>query len=43
VPARRLALACGWPDDAERARRVADSLVAEGLARRRRGGALTLP
>jgi A/G-specific adenine glycosylase len=25
--------ACGWPDDPERARRVADGLVADGLAR----------
>jgi A/G-specific adenine glycosylase len=38
-----LAQACGWPDDADRARRVADSLVAEGLARRGRGGVLMLP
>jgi A/G-specific adenine glycosylase len=43
VPARQLAATCGWPDDAERARRVADSLVADGLARRRPGGVLTLP
>jgi hypothetical protein len=26
----------GWPDDPARARRVADELVAEGLARRDR-------
>jgi len=39
----RLPRACGWPDDAGRAIRVADSLVAEGLARRGRGGILTLP
>jgi A/G-specific adenine glycosylase len=43
VPIRSLADACGWPDDDERARRVADSLVAEGLARRDRGAVLTLP
>jgi len=29
----RVAAACGWPDEPERARRVADALVAEGLAR----------
>ena len=38
-----MAAACGWPDDGARARRVADALVAEGLARRGRGGVLTLP
>lgn len=43
VTPRRLAQACGWPDDADRARRVADSLVSEGLARRGRGGVVMLP
>jgi len=43
VPPRRLAAACGWPDDSRRARRVADSLVTEGLARRGPGGVMTLP
>jgi A/G-specific adenine glycosylase len=43
VPWRRLAGACGWPDDTDRARRVADSLVAEGLARRGPGRVLMLP
>jgi A/G-specific adenine glycosylase len=37
------AAACGWTDDAPRARRTADSLVSEGLARRGPGGVLTLP
>jgi len=43
VPARRLAEACGWPDDPVRARQVAVGLVAEGLARRGPGGVLGLP
>jgi A/G-specific adenine glycosylase len=43
VAPRRLAQACGWPEDADRARRVADSLVSEGLARRGRGGVVMLP
>jgi A/G-specific adenine glycosylase len=38
-----LAAACGWPADPRRARRVADALVGEGLARRRPGGVLELP
>jgi A/G-specific adenine glycosylase len=42
VPPRALAAACGWPDDVLRARRVADSLVFEGLARRGPGGVVTL-
>jgi A/G-specific adenine glycosylase len=42
VPPRALADACGWPDDAVRARRVADALVSEGLARRGPGGLVTL-
>ena len=37
-----LAAAMGWPDDPDRARRVADGLVADGLAHRR-GPALVLP
>ena len=32
VPVDRLADAAGWPDDPERARRVVDGLVADGLA-----------
>jgi A/G-specific adenine glycosylase len=43
VSPRRLAVACGWPDDPARARKVADALVAEGLARRGRGGVVRLP
>jgi len=43
VSPARLAGACGWPDDGGRARRVADLLVADGLARRGPGGVLTLP
>ncbi len=37
-----LATAAGWPDDPHRARRIADDLVAEGLARVD-GATLTLP
>jgi A/G-specific adenine glycosylase len=43
VSPARLRSVCGWPDDPERARRVADGLVAEGLARRARGNVLVLP
>jgi len=43
VPPGRLGAACGWPEDPERARRVAEGLVAEGLARRARGSILVLP
>ena len=43
VPPGRLRAVCGWPEDPERARRVADRLVAEGLARRTRGNVLVLP
>jgi A/G-specific adenine glycosylase len=43
VSPRRLRTVCGWPDDPERARRVADGLVAEGLARRIVGNVLVLP
>jgi A/G-specific adenine glycosylase len=32
VPAAHLARATGWPDDPDRARRIAESLVADGLA-----------
>jgi A/G-specific adenine glycosylase len=39
----RLSVVCGWPEAPARARRVADDLVAEGLARRGPGGALFLP
>jgi A/G-specific adenine glycosylase len=38
-----LAEAMGWPEDGERARRVASELEAEGLIRRRRSGLLELP
>jgi A/G-specific adenine glycosylase len=38
-----VATAAGWPDDPERARRVAHTLVADGLACWSDGGALTLP
>jgi A/G-specific adenine glycosylase len=38
-----LAASCGWPEDPDRARRVAAGLVAEGLARRGPGGVLRLP
>ena len=38
----RLPAACGWPDDPDRARRVADAVVAEGLARRGPGGVVRL-
>jgi A/G-specific adenine glycosylase len=43
VPSRRLGVVCGWPEDPTRARRVADGLVAEGLARRAPGNVLVLP
>ena len=43
VPPTSLPAACGWPEDAPRAGRIAARLVAEGLARRRRGGVLVLP
>jgi A/G-specific adenine glycosylase len=43
VPTHQAAVACGWPDDPARARRVAEALVAEGLVRRGRGGVLRLP
>lgn len=38
-----VATACGWPDDARRAARIADELVRDGLARRGRSGTLRLP
>jgi len=37
-----LAVACGWPDDADRARRVGEGLVADGLAASA-NGVLVLP
>jgi A/G-specific adenine glycosylase len=43
VPSRRVGVVCGWPEDPVRARRVADGLVAEGLARRAPGNVLVLP
>ncbi len=43
VTPRRLATAAGWPEEAGRARRIALSLVADGLARRGPAGVLTLP
>jgi A/G-specific adenine glycosylase len=42
VPHRGLAATAGWPDDPERARRVAASLVRDGLAVEA-GGGLSLP
>ncbi len=42
VPAVHVAAAAGWPDDPDRAARVVDQLVSEGLAIRR-GDALELP
>ncbi len=38
-----LAAAAGWPDDPDRARRVAGALVTEGLVVRGTGGSLHLP
>ena len=43
VAAGDVAAATGWPDDPDRARRVADSLVVEGLAVRDASGTLRLP
>jgi A/G-specific adenine glycosylase len=43
VTPRRVPIEVGWPEDPERARRVAQSLVTDGLARRGPGGVLTLP
>jgi A/G-specific adenine glycosylase len=43
VPAARLAVSTGWPDDPVRARRVADALVVEGMAVRDPSGTLHLP
>lgn len=42
VPPDQLAVACGWADDPDRARRVAGQLMAEGLAVNPRGS-LQLP
>jgi A/G-specific adenine glycosylase len=43
VPSGRLAASAGWPGDPVRARRIADALVAEGMAGRGPGGTLHLP
>lgn len=43
VPCGAVATAAGWPDDPERARRLADALVAEGMVVRDRRGTLRLP
>ena len=43
VPSTSVADAAGWPDDPQRAERVAAGLVAEGLAVRGPGGSLLLP
>jgi hypothetical protein len=43
VAADRVAEAAGWPDDPQRAARVVDGLVAEGLVVRDAGGTLRLP
>jgi hypothetical protein len=37
-----IAAAAGWPDDPDRATRIAAGLVAEGLARRDEAGVLRL-
>jgi A/G-specific adenine glycosylase len=42
LAAAAVATAAGWADDPARASRVADELVAEGMARRGRGGRLEL-
>jgi A/G-specific adenine glycosylase len=43
VPRCHLADATGWPGDDSRARRAADSLVADGLAMWTADGSLALP
>jgi A/G-specific adenine glycosylase len=43
VPTHELAAAAGWPDDPDRARRVAATLVADGLAVIDGAGGLQLP
>jgi hypothetical protein len=43
VRADRVAVAAGWPDDPERAGRVAAGLVDEGLVARDGDGTLRLP
>jgi A/G-specific adenine glycosylase len=43
VATGRLPAAAGWPDDPARARRIADAMVAEGMAVRDRSGTLRLP
>ena len=43
VPTTRLAARAGWPDDPDRAQRIAEALVADGLARWTSDGDLALP
>lgn len=43
VPPPALAAACGWPEDRPRARRTAEALVGDGLARWEPDGTLALP
>jgi hypothetical protein len=43
LPAAELARVAGWPDDPERAGRVAAGLAADGLAVRDQDGSLRLP
>jgi A/G-specific adenine glycosylase len=43
VQPERLALTMGWPNDVDRARRVAATLVADGLARVDEAGVFSLP
>jgi hypothetical protein len=43
LPADALAAAAGWPDDTDRADRIADGLVSEGLIVRDGTGTMRLP
>jgi A/G-specific adenine glycosylase len=43
VPSAALAAVMGWPDDPDRARRVARGLVVEGLVAQRHDGSIELP
>jgi len=43
VDREQVPAACGWPDDPDRARKVADGVVADGLSRRLPDGTLVLP
>jgi A/G-specific adenine glycosylase len=43
IDRRQLAVAAGWPDDVDRAHRIADSLVTDGLAEWSPNGALRFP